>query len=201
MDVIDAGFLELVRLGLKSPTHPRIQKSLAVVDQRIRQEIGGKHYFLRYGRVDGVSGSGMDTYGEKDNGHCWTGDGSGRGRLWPLLSGERAHYELIKGNAAGVQSSLSALVASANAGYMLPEQIWNASDIAMDEHKNRLVKGKGTKSATPLGWAHGELLKLLRSLKDGKVFDLVPEVENWAKSTHVDQSGNIVGQGPTVYDA
>jgi glucoamylase len=133
----------------------------------------------------------MDTYGEKDEGQCWTGDGSGRGRCWPFLSGERGHYELLAGNTAGAQSALTAMVASANPGGMLPEQVWDAGSI-QDDHGNWLVTGKGTKSATPLGWTHGEFLKLLRSLSDQRVFDWLAEVEQFAQSTD--------GDGGSIYD-
>ena len=33
-----------------------------------------------------------DGYGEHDDGSAF--DGTGRGRPWPLLTGERGHYEL-----------------------------------------------------------------------------------------------------------
>jgi glucoamylase len=36
--------------------------------------------------------------------------------------------------------------------------------------------GKPTEAAMPLMWAHAEYVKLLRSARDGKVFDLIPAV-------------------------
>lgn len=179
-DVIDGGFLELVRLGVKNPNNDKIIKSLQVTDQCIRKDINGNTYFLRYGRIDNQDGDGMDTYGEDDEGRSWTGQRKGRGRYWPLLSGERGHYELMKAGVSEAKKYLKAIVASANKGYMLPEQIWGAPTIK-DEHGNYLIMGKGTKSATPLGWTHGELLKLLRSIHDGSVFDMLPEVSEFCK--------------------
>ncbi len=38
--------------------------------------------------------------------------------------------------------------------------------------------GRPTGSAMPLMWAHAEYIKLLRSVSDGHVFDLIPEVAN-----------------------
>ncbi len=90
-----------------------------------------------------------------------------RGAPWPLLTGERAHYELAAGK------DIAGLIASyerfATPGQMLPEQVWDDGDIP--EHG--LYAGKPAGSATPLVWAHAEYLKLLRSALDGKVFDRV----------------------------
>ena len=38
--------------------------------------------------------------------------------------------------------------------------------------------GQPTGSAMPLMWAHAEYIKLLRSVYDGQVFDLIPEVRD-----------------------
>jgi len=39
-----------------------------------------------------------------------------------------------------------------------------------------MLLGRPTGSAMPLMWAHAEYIKLLRSVADGRVFDLIPEV-------------------------
>jgi len=184
-DVIDGGFLELGRLGVKNPNNGKIINSLKVTDQCIRQDINGNPYFLRYGRIDKQDGDGMDTYGENDEGRCWTGDHPGRGRYWPLLSGERGHYELMKAGVGEAKRYLKAILAAANRGYMLPEQIWGSPSIKRDEHGNSLIMGKGTKSATPLGWTHAEFLKLLRSIHDGAIFDMIPEVAEFCNQEHM----------------
>jgi glucoamylase len=179
MEFVDAGFLELVRLGVKSPASSKIIQSVSVADQCIRKDIAGKPYFYRYRRHDLNDGLGKDTYGEKDDGHCWTGDGSGRGRLWPLLSGERGHYELMKANnAAAARIYIDAIAASANRGFMIAEQIWDGPTVS-EEHGAQLTAGKGTKSATPLIWSHAEYLKLLRSVADNAAFDRLPEVTDY----------------------
>jgi glucoamylase len=186
MDVIDGGFLELVRLGVMSPSNQRIKNSLDVMDSSIRTDINNEYpYFLRYGRVDMRDAVGQDTYGEKDDGHCWAGENPGRGQLWPLLSGERGHYELLNNNIDFTKSCLKAMTESANKGYMLPEQCWNSNNIKEDEHGHPLIRGKGTKSATPLGWTHGEFLKLMRSLSDGAVYDYLPEVADFCKNNGI----------------
>jgi glucoamylase len=55
---------------------------------------------------------------------------------------------------------------------LLPEQVWDEQDWP-EEH---LCLGRPTGAAVPLLWAHAEYLRLLRSRRDGKVFNLIPEV-------------------------
>jgi glucoamylase len=50
---------------------------------------------------------------------------------------------------------------------MLPEQVWDEPDM------NYMKLGRPTGSAMPLCWAHAEYIKLLRSVHDGQVFDLI----------------------------
>jgi glucoamylase len=106
-----------------------------------------------------------DGYGEHADGGPF--DGTGIGRPWPLLSGERAHYELAAGNIQGAEELLQSVEHSTNGSRLLPEQVWDAADIAGGE----LFLGKPSGSACPLVWAHSEYIKLVRSLKDGKIFD------------------------------
>jgi glucoamylase len=92
------------------------------------------------------------------------------GRAWPLLSGERAHYELAAGH--DVTLYIQALEAFSSRGGMMPEQIWDAPEIPA----LGLRLGKPTGAAMPLVWAHAEYVKLLRSVTDGKVFDRISVV-------------------------
>jgi glucoamylase len=110
-----------------------------------------------------------DGYGENEDGSAY--DGTGIGRPWPLLTGERAHYELARGNRAGAEDLLAALEGFASDGHLLPEQVWDAADIPERE----LLRGRPSGSAMPLAWAHAEHVKLLRSLADGRVFDMPPQ--------------------------
>src|SRR5262249_26253331 len=98
-------------------------------------------------------------------------DGTGIGRAWPLLAGERAHYELAAGRVEAARALLQTLEASATDGGMLPEQSWDGPDIPSRE----LFFGRPTRSAMPLVWAHAEHVKLLRSLADQRVFDMPPQ--------------------------
>jgi glucoamylase len=107
-----------------------------------------------------------DGYGEKEDGSPF--DGTGIGRAWPLLTGERAHYELAAGNRAEAERLLQVMESFSNDGGLLPEQIWDREDIPEKE----LFFGKPSGSAMPLVWAHAEYVKLRRSIKDGRVFDM-----------------------------
>ena len=51
-------------------------------------------------------------------------DGTGIGRGWPLLTGERGHFELCAGN--DPLPYLAAMAAMASPGGMIPEQVWDA---------------------------------------------------------------------------
>jgi glucoamylase len=87
-----------------------------------------------------------------------------------LLTGERGHYELAAGRDATCY--LRAMENFAIATRLLPEQIWDGPD----NRQAHLYFGKPTGAAMPLMWAHAEYIKLLRSVADGGVFDLIPEV-------------------------
>lgn len=146
--IVDAGFLDLVRLGVKRAGDPYVVGSLPEVDAVIR--VGD--LFYRYNH---------DGYGEKADGAPY--DGTGVGRLWPLLSGERGEYELAAGR-GGASTYLRAIAASANAGWMIPEQVWDQPDIPAYD----LRFGEGTGSATPLAWAMAAYVRLAHSIDAGR---------------------------------
>ena len=158
-DIIDAGFLELVRYGIYPAKHPLIEDSLRVVDKVLKVETTRGPCWRRYNN---------DGYGQNDDGQPFIH--TGVGRPWPLLIGERAHYELAAGR--DISHLISTMEKFASPGGPIPEQIWDGADLPSAHLKN----GGPTGSAMPLAWAHAEYLKLLRSVKDKKVYDLIPEV-------------------------
>jgi glucoamylase len=173
-EIVDAGFLELVRWGMRRPGDPLIEDSLRVVDALLKADLPEGPCWRRYNH---------DGYGQARDGGPFTGWGVGR--PWPLLTGERAHYELAAGRPVGAY--LRALEGFAHGFGLLPEQVWDGDDLP--EHYLR--RGRPTGSAMPLMWAHAEYVKLLRSVADGRVFDLIPEVWN----RYVE--GNPNGSGET----
>jgi glucoamylase len=96
--------------------------------------------------------------------------GWGQGRAWPLLGGERAHYELAAGH--DVKPLIKAYEQFSSVGGMLPEQVWDFHDIPSEG----MYEGRSAGSAQPLVWAHAEYVKLLRSVVDGKIFDTISVV-------------------------
>jgi glucoamylase len=158
--IVDAGFLELVRLGVKPPDDPLVAKSLAVVDSVIRVETPNGPGFYRYNH---------DGYGEMDDGRPWNWDGkyTGKGRLWALLSGERGQYELARGRRDAAAARLDAMLGFANGGLMLPEQVWDRRESPRPD----LTFGEGTGSATPLAWSSAQFIRLAANLQEGRNLD------------------------------
>jgi len=158
-DIVDAGFLELVRYGIYAADDSLIVDSVKVIDKVLKVDTPFGPCWHRYNN---------DGYGQNDDGTAFTS--SGVGRAWPLLTGERAHYELAAHR--NVDSLIKTLESFASGNGPIPEQIWDAEDLP----NKYLFAGRPTGSAMPLAWAHAEYIKLLRSVRDGKVFDLIPEV-------------------------
>jgi glucoamylase len=159
--VISPDSLALVRFGLRAHDDPRILNTIKVVDALLRAKLPQGPCWYRYNG---------DGYGEHDDGSPF--DGTGVGRPWPLLAGERAHYEISAGRPEFADALLRVMEAStAGASRLIPEQVWDAPDIPELE----LFRGKPTGSACPLVWAHSEYIKLRRSLRDGRVFDQPPQ--------------------------
>lgn len=157
--IVDGGFLELVRYGLRAPHDPRIENTLRAVDKFLKTDTLHGPAWHRYN---------FDGYGEHEDGAPF--NGWGVGRLWPLLTGERAHYELAAGRDTGV--FVKAMESFGRHGALLSEQIWDSADIP----ERDLHFAAPTGSARPLVWAHAEYVKLLRSRRDGRVFDLLEPV-------------------------
>jgi glucoamylase len=158
-DIVDPGFLELVRYGIRKAGSPLMEDSLRVVDAELKVDTPAGPVWHRYNH---------DGYGESSDGEPFKGWGIGRG--WPLLTGERAHYELAAGR--DVTSYIRTMERFANEVGLLPEQVWDRPDWP----ERHMVLGKPTGAAMPLMWAHAEYLKLLRSRRDGAIFDVVGPV-------------------------
>ena len=156
-EIVSPDALALVRFGLRDANDPRIVNTIKVIDATLRTATSTGPAWYRYNR---------DGYGEKEDGSPF--DGTGVGRPWPLLAGERAHYELAAGRPDVAVQLLGVMRAQASDGGMLPEQVWDGAEIPEYELSN----GRPTGGAMPLVWAHAEYAKLVRSLHDGRVFDM-----------------------------
>jgi glucoamylase len=157
---IGVDFLQLVRLGLRSATDPLIQDSVRLADAILKVDTPFGPCWHRYND---------DGYGEHDNGNAY--DGAGRGRAWPLLTGERGHFEIVLGN--DPLPLIEAMARMASCGGMLPEQVWDSYDIPA----HFLEFGRPTGSAMPLAWTHAEYIKLVASRALGRPVDLSEGVQ------------------------
>ena len=158
--LISPDALALVRFGLRAADDPRIRDTIKIIDDLLKIETPGGPTWHRYND---------DGYGEHADGAPFDGTGIGRG--WPLLTGERGHYELMAGREEKAKELKAAMQYFSNEGGLISEQVWDQPDIPARE----LYFGRPSGSAMPLVWAHAEYLKLQRSLLDGQVFDLPPQ--------------------------
>ena len=190
--IVSPDALALVRFGLRAADDPRILNTVKVIDALLKTDTPKGPVWHRYND---------DGYGEHEDGSPF--DGTGIGRLWPLLTGERAHYELAAGHRQAAMELLNTFDTFANEGGLLPEQVWDSPDIPERE----LFFGKPSGSAMPLVWAHAEYVKLLRSLREGRVFDMPPQtvkryLESKSPSPYVPWRFNhkvrMLGKGMTL---
>jgi glucoamylase len=153
-DVVDAGFLELVRLGIRRADDPVIERSLQIIDTTIRVETPNGPSFYRYNH---------DGYGETSSGGPWLGEGIGR--LWPIFTGERGEYEIARGRDATIY--IDAMLHFANEGGMIPEQVWDR----VEATPARFIFGSGTGSATPLAWSMAQFIRLVVCAEEKRIVE------------------------------
>jgi glucoamylase len=165
--LISVDALALVRFGLRAADDPKILNTIKVIDALLKVDTPNGPCWHRYNN---------DGYGEHKNGEPY--DGTGVGRAWPLLTGERAHYEVAAGNISGAKNLLKAMDAFSNNG-LLSEQIWDTDDMP----GKGLFFGQHSGSAMPLTWAHSEYIKLSDSIRAKAVFDMPPQtLERYVKN-------------------
>ncbi|HLR24237.1 MAG TPA: glycoside hydrolase family 15 protein, partial [Fodinibius sp.] len=155
-ELVSVDALALVRFGLRAADDPKIQNTIKVIDAVLKADTPNGACWHRYNN---------DGYGEHENGDAY--DGTGIGRAWPLLTGERGHYEVAAGNIDAAKELLKAMEKFSNNG-LLSEQIWDSDDI----QEKGLYCGEHTGSAMPLTWAHAEYLKLCCSIAEEEIFDM-----------------------------
>jgi glucan 1,4-alpha-glucosidase len=147
--VLDAGFLELVRLGVKAPDDKYVADSIAETDTSLAVDTPSGRVWYRYS---------FDGYGEKPTGAPWDFSGNTKGRPWPLLAGERGEYEVARGGDG--LPFLQTMANTANDGYMIPEQVWDQADPTAYGYQ----AGKATGSASPLAWAMAQYIRLAQAI-------------------------------------
>ena len=155
-NVVGGDFLHLVRYGIRPANDPLVRDSIEVIDRVLRHDLPQGPGWRRYNH---------DGYGQKDDGAAY--DGTGVGRCWPILTGERGHYELAAGR--DPKPFIRTIEDFSNAGGMLTEQVWDGPDLP----HLRMRRGCPTGAAMPLCWSHAEYVSLVRSRHDGVCFHRV----------------------------
>jgi glucoamylase len=164
-NIVGGDFLHLVRFGIRDANDPIVLDSLEVIDRVLKRDLPQGPCWRRYNH---------DCYGQKDDGTAY--DGTGVGRSWPILTGERGHYELAAGR--DPRDFVAAMENFANEGRMITEQLWDDDDLP----DGSMRRGQPTGAAMPLCWSHAEYLKLVRSRHDGFCFDRVePAFERYVR--------------------
>jgi glucoamylase len=155
-NIVGGDFLHLVRFGIRDPNDPVVRDSIEVIDHVLKHDLKQGPGWRRYNH---------DGYGQKDDGSAF--DGTGVGRCWPILTGERGHYELAAGR--DPKLFITSMEDFANEGGMLTEQVWDGPDLL----HARMKRGCPTGAAMPLCWSHAEYVALVRSRRDGVCYDRV----------------------------
>ncbi len=184
-EIIDHGFLDLVRMGIKEPDTEVMRNSVTEVDNTIRVDAEPAAGFYRYNG---------DGYGERsrgDQGAPWSVENHGKGRLWPLLTGERGEYELVTEDPIdSPEDCLQTIQNFANAGRMIPEQVWDR------EHSTDYgwEFGEGTGAATPLAWAMAQYVRLAHGISAGEPV----ETPEFVKARYQDQGIHEPDRSPAL---
>ncbi|HEY3059537.1 MAG TPA: glucodextranase DOMON-like domain-containing protein [Chloroflexota bacterium] len=168
--VIDAGFLELVRLGLEPANDVNIVRSMPIVDATIKSSTEAGLGFHRYNG---------DGYGDGDlDGHPWAPSGRGSGHLWPPLNNERGEYGLAAGDRDEAIMMLRAMFRFGGGVGLTPEQVWENRDLPRSPFGTDptlasigFQRGQPAGSASPLTWSAGVYVRLLQDFVANKLLE------------------------------
>ncbi len=180
-DVVDQGFLELVRLGVLPSSDTDVARSLKVVDDVLRRTTPRGDGFYRYGTDTAGTEDGYGDCYEPDPTSCaptgapWPTTDTGSGHLWPVLAGERAERELATGDTTGARSLLTAMAAMSSGVGLEPEQAWEDAPVPPAPYGSDpatasigFAPGRPAGSASPLTWAQAQFARLALALGPGR---------------------------------
>ncbi|WP_329238963.1 glycoside hydrolase family 15 protein [Actinoallomurus sp. NBC_01490] len=181
--VVDAGFLELPRLGVLAPDDPDVTASLPVVDKVIGHATRTGPAWYRYGSDTGGS---EDGYGDchvadptacDPEGRPWPTGNTGSGHVWPVLSGERAEHDLQIHDTRSASALLTSMSRYSPTG-LVPEQAWENPDLPASPYgadpataSIGFANGRAAGSASPLTWAQAQVVRLALDLGAGRVLE------------------------------
>jgi glucoamylase len=181
--VLDAGFLELTRLGVLPASDPDVATSLRLVDSIIRRSTPSGAGWHRYGVQANGSTDGYGDCYEPDPTSCAPSgapsyNGVGSGHLWPILTGERSEQQLQAGDRTGAAALATAMARMGWGIGLAPEQAWENPNIPPAPYGSDPARasigfsdGQAAGSATPLIWAEGQYVRLVRDLQTGQIVD------------------------------
>ncbi len=186
--VIDAGFLELPRLGVLPADDSDVAATLPLVDQVIGKTTSSGQGYYRYG----VSTPGTeDGYGDchvgdptecSIEGKPWAGvcdtqaQNKGSGHVWPVLSAERAEHEIATGNSAAAGPLWLGMANTASGIGLIPEQAWENAPVPASPFGTQpecasigFENGKAAGSASPLTWSAASYVRLSTNIRTNSV--------------------------------
>ncbi len=175
--VIDAGFLELVRLGLKPFNNTAITESLPVVDATIETDTSSGQGWHRYNG---------DGYGDAaTTGRPWPTTNSGTGHDWPILTEERGEYDVSAASTSSALTLLNTMRLFASGVGLIPEQDWELPDLAASPYGTDPTQasigfqnGHPAGSAAPLTWAAASYARLLLDIIAGRPLEQPADTYN-----------------------
>jgi glucoamylase len=183
--VVDAGFLEYVRLGILPATDPVILNSLAVTDATIQRLTDSGAGWLRYngdGYGDCFVGAGTNC---TVTGAPWTNNFSGTGHPWPVLGAERAQQHLAQGQMAQASAALVSINRMNSGPGLVPEQVWDRADVPASPFGTDpatasigFINGQAVGSASPLTWGSASQVRLTADLAAGRSLEQPAEVRD-----------------------
>ncbi|WP_431927204.1 glucodextranase DOMON-like domain-containing protein [Nonomuraea jabiensis] len=175
--VVDAGFLELTRLGILPADDPDVLASLPVVDRVLRRTTASGPGWYRYGSDTAGTEDGYGDCHEPDPTSCapsgrpWPTGNTGSGHLWPVLAGERAEQALQTHDSGTAATLLAAMRAMSSGTGLIPEQAWENPDLAASPYGTDPATasigfrdGGPAGSASPLTWAQAQVVRLVLAL-------------------------------------
>jgi glucoamylase len=197
--VIDAGFLDLVRLGVLPASDSDVQASVNVVDATIERSTPNGVGFYRYGTQSNPPES-VDGYGDcfvpsgstcTVSGAPWPPTDTGTGHLWPVLSSERGEYDIANGHSSDAASLLTAMRKMTSGQGLEPEQVWeNQQSIPPSPYGTDpatasigFADGQPAGSASPLTWAQASYARLALDLSAGRNLE-TPDIVTDRYVTH-----------------
>ena len=201
--VVDAGFLELPRLGILPADDPDVANSLAVVDSVIKGTTNSGDGFYRYGTITPGTEDGYGDCNIGDATDCnvqgkpWAGvcgtqpQNKGSGHLWPVLSAERGEHQVAGGDRASAAALLLGMSRTGSGVGLIPEQAWENPDLPASPFGTApecasigFVNGEAAGSASPLTWSAASFVRLTRTIRDGEITEQpVDTVERYIDNT------------------